>query len=165
MTARSLALGTMGLAVAVVWLMGLAFQFPALAPLVRFATDGSAGLVVNGRSAWSLIQLAVTALMLAPLAWASIAALVGTPRALAILRACAVVGGLCSAVTVLLFAAMIAPIVADGGPALPFGPRANVEFLSAAVALALQLLILLVARPQAPLPALGIARDRLATIS
>jgi hypothetical protein len=45
---------------------------------------------------------------------------------------------------------MVVPIVADGGPLVPFGLRANMEFLSAAVALALQLLILLIAHLQTP---------------
>lgn len=150
MTARSLALGTLGLLQAVLGLMVLAFQFAAVAPLVRFATDSSMGLAVNARSGWSLAQLVVIAAMLAPLAWASIGTLVGRSRAIAVLRACAAIGGACSAITVLLYAAMVAPYVADGGPALPLGPRANLEFLGAAVALALQLLILLVAHQQPP---------------
>ena len=140
MTIWTIAAGAIGLVLAMVLSTAAVFQSAAVPSLLSLATDRAYGLVVNARTAWSLAQLAVTAVLIPVVAVGSVAVMVGMHRAFRVLRIAAFVGAACSLATVLIHVAMVLP-AADPRALTTLGTRVDLEVLSSLVALALQILL------------------------
>jgi hypothetical protein len=146
MTPRRLAIGVLGLVLAVIWSAAYLYQQHNASQLWRMLTLSPPFHPIKVSSGWSLLQLAIPSLLAIPIAAASIAALLGGARALRLLRVIALLCTAISSGTLLIYAVTVAPGVVAGRPLLPYGPRINYEMLTAACTLVLQVGLLALLR-------------------
>ena len=139
MTPRRIAIGVLGLVLAVIWAAAYLYQQHNVAQLWRMLTLSPPLHPIKVSSGWSLLQLAIPSLLVIPIVAASIAALLGAVRALRLLRLIALLCTVISAGTLIIYAVTVAPDVLAGRPLLPYGPRINYEMLTAVCTLALQI--------------------------
>jgi hypothetical protein len=140
MTVWTIAAGAIGLVLVTVLSTAAVYQSAAVPSMFALATDRSYGLVVNLRTAWSLAQLALTAVLIPVVAIGSVAVMAGVHRAFRILRIATFAGAACSLATVLIHVAMVVPSE-DPRALTTLGTRSDLEVLSSLGALALQILL------------------------
>lgn len=145
MTLRTIVVGTLGLFLVLVWAMALVYQRHHVDYVVAAAT-ASRFVDLRVASFWSLLQLGVSALLVVPLILASVGAMLGLRLTFSVLRTVARLSAVLSLGTFVTYGIMVAPIVARGGPLLPFGGRYNYELLAAGCALVLQSALLVLLR-------------------
>jgi hypothetical protein len=146
MTFRTSVIGTLGLALAMVWAAALLYQWQSLDLLVGALMATSSGYWIKASSLWSLVQLVASGLLVVPVVVASIAAILGAKIVLKALRVAVSFTTLLSVGSLVIYAIVVAPIVVSGGPLLPFGERIDFDLLATASALIVQVGLLALLR-------------------
>jgi hypothetical protein len=146
MTLKRLVVGILGLSLALIWSMSLLYQQHSIDSFVRFLVSSRVPLFLRFSSLWSLGGIALAALLVVPVVSASIAVMLGTQPAARMLRVMAVVSGVASLGTLLIYASLTLPRVLSGGPFLLGNEQVTYELLAAACALGLQMMLMVLLR-------------------
>jgi hypothetical protein len=101
---------------------------------------------VKVSSLWSVLQIVTTALLVLPVAAASIGAMFGASSMVRVLRVAVAASAFLSAGILVIYAGFAVPRVVSGGPALLGNPRIYVELLVALGTLGLQIVLLSLSR-------------------
>ena len=145
MTLRMIATGSFGLVLALVWAMAFAYQGHNVEFLTTMMLADSP-LAVKLSSLWSVLQIWIPALLVIPVAAASVGAMFGIRPMVRVLRIAAGAGAVLSVGILMIYAGLAVPRVAGGGPILLDNPRIRYELLVAVGTLCLQLILLALCR-------------------
>ena len=146
MKLRSMMAGTLGLLLALVWAMAFLYQRHNLDFLMAAFVAADAPAAVKVSSLWSVLQIVTTALLVLPVAVASIGTMFGGRSMVRVLRVAVAASAFLSAGILVIYAGFAVPRVVSGGPALLGNSRIYVELLVALGTLGLQIVLLSLCR-------------------
>ena len=155
MKPRMIVTGTLGLILALVWAMAFLYQRSNVDfPMNLVVADAPAAVRVT--SFWEVFQIWATALLVLPVAAASLGTMLGGRTPLRMLRVAVAASAVLSAGVLVIYAGWA---VASGGPVLLANPRIYYELLVALGTLGLQIVLLLLSRGSGTNDAAGALRS------
>ena len=142
---RRIVTATLGLVLALVWAMAFLYQRHNVEFLMAVFV-ANAPIVIKVSSLWSVLQIWIPAMLILPVAVTSIAVMFGAKRMVRVFRVLVATSAILSVGILVLYAAVAAPNVAHGGPALLPNPRIQYELFVALGTLGLQTVLLALCR-------------------